>query len=187
MQLLKSVEELKGSDNLVITIGSFDGVHRGHQDIFNALKREAKAVHGKSMVITFDPHPQVLLHPDTDFFQITPLKDKIEFIQDQGIDYLLVIPFTHQFAATSFSSFFKDFLINKLHIRALVMGPNHSIGKNREGKTETIREMCKENGVEVVMVPELILDNQPVRSSEIRKMIHEMDIEQAEKFLGRKL
>lgn len=187
MQLLKSVEDIKTYKNLVVTVGSFDGVHRGHLDIFSAAKAKAKELGGESMIITFDPHPQVVLHPDADFFQITPFKEKITLLQQQDIDYLFVIPFTHQFAALSFEDFVNGFLFDKLHIRALVMGPNHSMGRNRVGKTQSIKELCEANEVEVVVVPELLIDGQPVRSSEIRKLIHEVDFERASELLGRRL
>ncbi|MDL2308677.1 FAD synthetase family protein [Bacteroidales bacterium OttesenSCG-928-C03] len=187
MQILKSTDELKTYRNLAVSIGSFDGVHRGHIEIFNVLKAKAKETDGESMIITFDPHPQLRLHPDTDFFQITPTKEKLQLLQKQNVDYILIIPFTHQFAATSFTDFFQNFLIEKLRIRSLVMGTNHSIGKNREGRTNSIKSMCERNGVDVVVVPELIIDGQPVRSSEIRKLIHKMDIDKASQLLGRNL
>lgn len=187
MRLLTSLDDLKKTKNLVVTIGSFDGVHRGHLDIFSALKAKAKELDGESMIITFDPHPQLVLHPDADFFQITPPKEKTALLQKLDVDYLMIIPFTYPLANTSFTDFFQHFLLDRLHIRALVMGPNHSMGKNRGGKTQDIKELCDKNEIDVVVVPELVIDGQPVRSSEIRKLIHEMEVEQASKLLGRRL
>lgn len=187
MQILKAVKDIKTCKNLVVTVGSFDGVHLGHLDIFSAVKAKAKELDGESMIITFDPHPQVVLHPDADFFQITPFKEKIALLEQQDIDYLSVIPFTHQFSALTFEDFVKGFLIDKLNIRALVMGPNHSMGRNRVGKTQSIKELCESNGIDVTVVPELLIDGQPVRSSEIRKLIHEVDFERASELLGRRL
>lgn len=184
MQIIKGLSKIPAFKNPVVTIGSFDGVHLGHQQVLKGLKEEAKKLDGESIVITFDPHPQQVLHQSIDFFLINPIEEKIKLIENEGVDYLIILPFTHEFAGMTFSSFLNEVLVEKIGIKGLVMGPNHSFGKNREGNFDAIAEICKERDIQILPISEFKIDDCAVRSAKIRKLIQDREIEEAEKFLG---
>lgn len=186
MQIHNSLERLPALHNPVITMGSFDGVHLGHRQVLRYLKQCAAERGGESVVITFDPHPQQVLHPEKPFLLIHSLEDKVELLEQEGIEHLIIIPFTLEFAEISFSDFFQ-MLINKIGLKAIVMGQTHNFGKNREGNKETIQEMCRKNDVEPIIIPEFILNEVKVHSSEIRKHIINKDFNEAERLLGHPL
>jgi len=185
MQVVENLNEKLSFKNPVVTIGSFDGVHLGHRQIFKYLKKKATQLDGDSIVITFDPHPQEFLRFGTDFFILNSLKEKIELIREENPDYLIILPFTYQLASLPFTQFFEDYLKEKIGIKALIMGPNHSFGKNREANIESVSELCEKEDIEIVIVPELVIDGQPVRSQRIRNMIRNLEIDKASKLLGR--
>lgn len=172
--------------NPVVTVGSFDGVHLGHQQILNFLKAAAAKYNGESVVITFYPHPQQVLHPEKDFFLINTPEENSKLIKEQGIDNLIIINFTPQFSQLTFDQFL-NLLIEKIGMRALVMGPNHNFGKNREGNSNSMREICEKNSIEIIQIPEFILEENKVRSSKIREHLINKEIEQAEQLLGHPL
>ncbi|HNW67500.1 MAG TPA: FAD synthetase family protein [Bacteroidales bacterium] len=184
MKVYKSLDHLPRFNNPVVTVGSFDGVHLGHHQILDYLKKGAKKYDGESVVITFDPHPQIFLHPEReDFFLINSLNDNIKLIEAQGIDHIIIIPFDLEFSQLSFIQFF-TILKEKIGLRAIVMGPNHNFGKNREGNCETIQQICAKNGIEVILIPEFIMEENKVRSSKIREHIRNQNFTKAEQLLG---
>lgn len=187
MEIIRTLDTQISFRNPVVTIGSFDGVHLGHRQIFKEVKEKASSLNGESVAITFDPHPQQLLHHGMDFFLLNSLEEKIDLISREGVDYLIVFPFTYAFASQSFSQFFYEILVNKIGMKALVMGPNHSMGKNREGNLNAIRRICQEENIELKVAPELIIGGHPVRSQRIRTLIQEQRIEEASRLLGRSL
>lgn len=183
MRIFRSLENLPKFVNPVVTVGSFDGVHLGHQQILEYVKAGAKRYEGESIVITFNPHPQQVLHPEQDFFLINTLEENIELIAAEEIDNLIIIPFTIGFSQLSFTQFL-DFLTEKIGVKALVMGPNHNVGHNREGNCKTMQGICVKKGIEIILIPEFILSDNKVRSSKIREYIVNKDITKAEALLG---
>lgn len=184
MKIYRTLQELPIFKNPVVTVGSFDGVHLGHHKILDYLKEAAKKYDGESIVITFDPHPQMFLHPEKkDFFLINDIQEKIDLLEAQGIDNLIIVPFDYDFSQMTFIQFF-TLLKEKIGLRAIVMGPNHNFGKNREGNCETIHKICAENGIQVVLIPEFIIETNKVRSSKIREHIINKDFKKAEQLLG---
>ena len=183
MNIYRNIEQLPAFRNAVVTVGSFDGVHLGHRRIFEYVCKAAERIGGESVVVTFDPHPQTVLHPERDFFQLYTLEENAALIAEAGIGHLVVLPFTAEFAQLTFQDFL-NFLIKKIGLRAIVMGPDHNFGKNREGNRDTMREICAKNSIEIIIIPELILEENKVRSSKIRQHIENKNIAEAEKLLG---
>lgn len=183
MNIYRNIEQLPAFRNAVVTVGSFDGVHLGHRRIFEYVREAAERLDGESVVITFDPHPQTVLHPERDFFTLNTLEENAALIGAEGIDNMVVLPFTKEFSQLSFQDFL-NFLIKKIGIRAIVMGPDHNFGKGREGNRETMREICAKNSIEIIIIPELIMEENKVRSSKIRQYIENKQFAEAEKLLG---
>lgn len=184
MKVYYNLEELTGLKNPVVAIGSFDGVHLGHRRILQYLQEYARKVQGQSVVVTFDPHPQELLRPTSNFFRINTLTENIRLIESQGVDALVVIPFTHDFSKLSYAEFLNQYVVGKIHASVLVMGPNHALGCNREGGRQQIEELCAEHQVQVVEIPEFMLQDAAVHSATIRQLIQQKEWKQVEGMLG---
>ena len=183
MKIHTNIENLPVMRNPVVTVGSFDGVHLGHRKIMSFLKETAARYDGESVVITFRPHPQQVLHPDSDFFLINSPEENIKLIEKENVDHIILLSFTQELAQTPFDQFLQ-FLIEKIGMKAIVMGPNHNFGKNREGNRASMREICEKNSIEVVQIPEFILEENKVRSSRIREHIINKEFTKAERLLG---
>ena len=183
MNIYRNIEQLPAFRNAVVTVGSFDGVHLGHRRIFEYVREAAGRLNGESVVVTFDPHPQTVLHPEREFFTLNTLEENAELIEAEGIDNMVVLPFTKAFSQLSFQDFL-NFLIKKIGIKAIVMGPDHNFGKGRKGNRETMREICSKNSIEIIIIPELIMEENKVRSSQIRQCIENKQLAEAEKLLG---
>ena len=184
MKVYKGVNEEVKLKNPVVTVGSFDGVHLGHCQILKTVKEKAIQMDGESVAITFDPHPQEVLHSGSDFFLLTSLKEKIAFIEKEGVDNLLILNFDYSLAAMPFTQFFKEILVDKVGMKTFVMGPNHSFGKNREANSEAIQALCVQENIECIIVPEYIVDGEPVRSQRIRKLVRNLENDKASKLMG---
>lgn len=184
MQIYSSIHEINKLENAVVAIGSFDGVHLGHQQILHCLKESADRLNGESVVVTFEPHPQEVLYRNSDFFRINKKEEKIKLIQKEGIDHLMILPFTSELAQLSFKEFIQNILIDKIGAKVLIMGPNHSIGKNREGTTENISAFAAKNGIEIVKVSEYLINNSCIRSQKIRALLKNGELEKASLLLG---
>lgn len=184
MIIINSIENFPKSKGAIVTIGSFDGVHQGHRKVLQQLTETAKLKNLVSVVITFNPHPQEVLHHKPDFFLISSYEQKKRLLCDEDIDYLLVIPFSKEFAAQTSEQFIKDILIEKIGAKAIVMGPNHRFGRNREGDYNSTHDLCESNGMEVIKINEFVLHDIAVRSTQIRKLIQDKDYITAEELLG---
>lgn len=187
MKIIQSLDNFPKTSGTVITIGSFDGVHKGHRQVLKQLTESAKQKNLTSVVITFDPHPQFVVHPNSDFFLISTFEQKIELLSKEEIDILLIIPFSKEFAAMSSEEFIKEILIHKLDAKAMVMGPNHRFGKNREGDYDSTHELCEKNGIEIIKINEFLLHEIAVRSTQIRKKIANKEFDEVEELLGHAL
>lgn len=184
MRIYKGFEEEIVLNRPVVAVGSFDGVHLGHRRVLQYLVRNARDNDSESVVVTFDPHPQKALHPESDFFVINSLDKNLKLIEQEGVDAAIVIPFTPSFSKLSYVEFVEQYLIGCLHAGAIVMGPNHAIGHNREGNHTLLSDCCLKHGVRVVELPELLVDEVGVHSSKIRKAILAGDLETANEMLG---
>lgn len=184
MQVFKGTDNLPSWEKPVVAVGAFDGVHLGHVRILRFLCEQASQVGGTSVVLTFDPHPRTVLRHDSDFFTINSLERNLELIEKQGVDVVLVLPFSIEFSKLSYQQFVQDFIIDTLHAHTIVMGPNHAFGHHREGHHDNIKALCTNNGLQVVDIPEEMWHDAGVHSAVIRDHIRRQDWETVNAMLG---
>lgn len=185
MRVFTDLAQLPSFHNTVITIGSFDGVHLGHRRILEKLQALARACGGESVVITFDPHPRSVLHPeDASFKLITTTDEKIRLLEEAGIDNVVVVPFSMDFARQSAGDYVEDFLIRNFHPGHIVIGYDHRFGKNREGDLAFLKRFEEKYGFVVNEIAVEEVDAIAVSSSKIRKALDAADIQQANRLLG---
>jgi riboflavin kinase/FMN adenylyltransferase len=186
MHVVYDLNELKGPlKNPILTIGNFDGVHRGHLALFDKVKERAKAINGQSVVMTFDPHPIKVMKPENGPPLITPIEQKLELISNAGIDVILCPAFTLEFAAISAEDFVQDILMDKLGIQEIVVGYDYTFGHDRQGDVTLLRKMGAWLGFKVHLVDPVYLDDAVVSSTSIRNYVQEGNFPEAKKFLGR--
>ncbi len=171
--------------NPVLTIGNFDGVHCGHQALFEKVKEWARKYDGESVVVTFFPHPLQVLSPGNGPPFITSHERKLELIEAAGIDTTIVIPFSRDFARISAQDFVKELLVDRLGARVIIVGHDYRFGQGREGNIDFLKDMGAKHGFEVDLVSGIDIDGIVVSSTAIRRMIQDGDIHAAEKLLGR--
>jgi riboflavin kinase/FMN adenylyltransferase len=172
--------------NAFVTIGNFDGVHLGHQFLFKTLIQEARQENRKTVVLTFDPHPKKILHPGRrPFYLITTLEEKTRLIENQGIDALMIIPFTLEFSKTTAEEFVLHILWEKLHIRKILIGHDYTFGKNKEGNESFLSALGKKLGFEVNIINAFKINNTVISSTRLRHAILDGDVKTAAAILGR--
>lgn len=185
MKVYRSLSEFTRLEKAIVTTGTFDGVHYGHQKIINRLQELAKHHQGESVIITFFPHPRLVLFPeDNDLKLINTLDEKIELLEKSGIDHLLIIPFTKEFSRLSSLEFIQQILVDKIGTKKLVIGYDHHFGKNREGSFEHLKHYSAEYGFDVEEIPEQDINDVAVSSTKIRNAILEGNVSIANKYLG---
>jgi riboflavin kinase / FMN adenylyltransferase len=171
--------------NPVVTIGIFDGVHQGHVEILRRIKELARTYEGESVVITLWPHPRFVLQPDNKELRLlTSLEEKIELIRKQGIDKLLILPFTKELSNIPYDLFIKDYIVGKIGARHVVVGFNHHFGKDRKGTFESLQKSARQYHIHAERLDPVIQDDIRISSSGIRHMIEEGRITAANKALG---
>lgn len=169
-----------------ITVGTFDGVHRGHLDVIERLISHARARNLASVVITFDPHPLYIVNPSAAPLLLTIGSEKTEVLSESELDYLIVLPFTHDLAALSAEDFVDRVLIGKYRMQHLLVGHDHGFGRQRAGNPQVLQELGKERGFSVEVVPAVSADDGKfVSSTVIRRAIAGGDLETARQMLGR--
>lgn len=186
MQVHRSFDNLPHIPNPVVTTGTFDGVHLGHTVILNRLNRLAQEVNGESVLITFHPHPRIVLYPETagkDLKLICTQREKIAQLERTGIDHVIIIPFTRDFSRISSKAFVEELLLGKLHARKIIVGFNHHFGHNREGDYSFLDELTHDHAFEVEEIPEQELEHETVSSTIIRKALHEGRIQRTNAYL----
>jgi len=186
MRIFYDFDHLTAILNPVVTTGSFDGVHVGHIAILNRINKIARDIKGESVLITFHPHPRKVLFPETagkDLFLINSQREKIELLRNAGLQNLIIVSFTPEFAHISSIDFIRDILVAKLHARKIVIGFNHQFGYNREGNFDFLRELGIYYNFEVEEIPEQDIHNETVSSTLIRKALQEGRIQRANAYL----
>lgn len=169
----------------MVTIGSFDGVHLGHKAIIQRAISLAKEINGKSVAVTFSPHPQSVLHPkENGFFILNTLEEKTFLLNSMGVDFLIVVPFTKEFASVSYDQFIKKYIAERIQAKALVIGYDHHFGNNREGTIKHLMQLSSEYSFGVEEVPAQKIDETSISSTKIRKALIAGDIRTANKYLG---
>lgn len=184
MQVHRSIHSLPSFRNAVITIGTFDGVHQGHQKIISALVEEAKKVEGESIIITFEPHPRKILKSAEHLQLINTLDEKIELLQNKEIDHLVVVPFTLSFSEQPADVYIQDFLVNLFHPHAIIIGYDHHFGKGRKGNYRLLEEKAAVLSYRLLEIPKHVLDEIAISSTKIRDALIHSRIEIANKLLG---
>jgi riboflavin kinase/FMN adenylyltransferase len=171
----------------IITVGSFDGVHLGHQVLLQQVNDYAHINGYQRVIVTFNPHPQEVLKTKPDFFLINTFEQKIALFEKMGIDTVLVIPFTQKLSQTSAHDFFDNYIFSKINVKAVSIGPNHHFGKQREGDADTLTRLCEEKGINLIMTEEFKMNECKVRSTKIRNYLEQNDFQNAEKLMGHNL
>jgi riboflavin kinase/FMN adenylyltransferase len=186
MRVYRSLNELPEIKNAIVTQGTFDGVHIAHKVIINRVKELAKQYNGETVLMTFDPHPRLVLHPEQhDLKLLSTLDEKIAALKEEEIDHLIVLPFTKAFSEQTSLQFIRDIIVNKIGTKVLVIGYDHRFGKNREGTFEHLKEFATTYGFEVEEIPEQDVDEVAISSTRIRKALEAGDVAGASKYLGR--
>lgn len=187
MEVIRDIASFPHLTFPVVTSGTFDGVHVGHQKILKRVIERARDKNGQSVVITFWPHPRLVLFPEDNKLKLlSTIEERIEQLRSYGIDYLLIIPFTKEFSRTTSRSFITDILVKAINTKLLVIGYDHRFGKNREGSFEHLKARSQQYGFEVEEIPRQDVDDIGVSSTKIRKALEIGDIETANAYLGRK-
>jgi len=187
MAKITPLKEVQRDINSVVTVGTFDGVHEGHRAIMDTLVRQAKARNGRSVVVTFNPHPRTIIHSKSDGIKLlTTLRERAEVLNYIGVDELVVIPFTRDFSLLSSEEFVKDIIYSKIGISEFVIGFDHHFGKDRSGTIETLQKLGPVLGFDVSVVSKKEMGETTISSTVIRKEISEIgDMNRSAALLGR--
>ena len=183
MQILSNLFEIKLSKSTIATIGTFDGIHIGHQKILNSLARFAKENSLKSVVITFDPHPRKVINKKNSIELINTIEEKKEKLKTLGFDYLIVQKFDEKFSETEANKFV-EILKNNINIEKLIVGYDHRFGKNRNADINDLKKYGKELNFEVIEIDALEIEEVNISSTKIRSAIKEGNIRLANSYLG---
>jgi riboflavin kinase/FMN adenylyltransferase len=185
MKIYEGLDKFKGAKNAAVTIGTFDGVHLGHQKIIQQLKTGADSIKGESVIFTFYPHPRMVLFPDDDSLKLLSTEEeKRELLEKFGVDHLIIHPFTKEFSRITYTEYVRDILVNKLKVKKLIIGYNHHFGRNREGSFKELKKLAPTYGFELEKIPAQDINKVEISSTKIRKALNEGDIKTANKFLG---
>ena len=186
MNIIHDFDDISSDTDSVVTIGTFDGLHIGHRRIIDKLKESAKKNNCRSVVITFNPHPRTIFKVYPPVSLLSTFDEKTNLFRQTGIDALWVINFTKEFAALSSETFVKEYLINKLNVKEIIIGHDHRFGKDRDGDEKKLKSIGLEYGFTVVPVEAITVEGKIVSSSKIREALNNGDIRLANLFLGRK-
>lgn len=186
MKIYHSIDDFQRLHCAVVTSGTFDGVHLGHQTILNRLKEVADKSKGETVVITFWPHPRLILNPEDDTLKLlNTFEEKAALLKEQGIQHLLRITFTKEFSQLTSHDFITNILVDKIGTRKLVIGYDHRFGRNREGSFEELKLNAVHYGFDVEEIPRQDVDHVAVSSTKIRQALEEGDIGTASQLLGK--
>lgn len=185
MHVYRDIHSLPDIKNAVITIGTFDGVHLGHQKIIDQLKKEAAKIAGETVIVTFYPHPRKIVHKEqAPLLLLTTLSEKLHLLESNGIDHVVVVPFNDEFASQTAASYVEDFLVAKLHPKVVIIGYDHKFGKDRLGNYTTLEHYGRIYDFTVIEIPEKILNEVTISSTEIRGAVKQGAVGKALNLLG---
>ena len=186
MNIYHSLDSFHKLDYAVVTSGTFDGVHVGHKKILSRLQEISDQSGGETVVLTFWPHPRMVVSEDSQSLQLlSTIDEKIELFSELGIQHLLIVPFTRSFSELSSEEFIQQILVDKIGTKKLVIGYDHRFGRNREGSFDFLKNNCATYGFEVEEIPRQDIEDMAISSSRIRKALVTGHIQEANELLGR--
>lgn len=180
-------DEMPYAKATAITVGTFDGVHMGHAGILRLMRTVADEHHERVVVVTFDPHPQIVLAKEgrEPLRLLTSIDERCELLAENCVDATVIIPFTHEFAATEASDFITSIIVREIGVQHFFIGHDHAFGKDRGGNEELLQRLAPENGFSVEPIPPLAFDGMVVSSTKIRQALKRGDVDDARRMLGR--
>ncbi len=189
MQVHRDISNLPFFKNAVITIGTFDGVHTGHLRIIQQLKKEATLINGETVIITFHPHPRIIINtPSGKNYEgiklLNTFPEKIELLEKQNIDHLVIVPFTIAFSEQLAEHYITNFLVANFHPHSIIIGYDHRFGKNRQGDYKLLESYQSKYNFRVIEIPEHVLHHITISSTRIRQALEKSDIAIANEYLG---
>lgn len=185
MKLYRNLDEFEKVANAVVTIGTFDGVHIGHRKIISRLTEVARQCKGESVILTFFPHPRMILHPeDISLKLISTINERAALLEKLGVDHLIITPFTRDFSNLSAETYIKQILVDKIGTRKIVIGYDHHFGKDRQGNLQELQKFAPEYNFEVEEIPKQDIHDVAVSSTQVRNALIKGDVETANNFLG---
>ena len=185
MKIYHHIDEFTPLKNAVVTIGTFDGVHVGHRKIISRLLEVARISGGESVILTFFPHPRMILHPeDVNIKLINTIREKAELLEKLGVDHLIITPFTRDFSNLSAELYIKEILVDKIGTRQIVIGYDHHFGKDRQGGFKDLQNYSGAYSFGVEEIPEQDIHDVAVSSTKIRNSLLAGDVKTAADFLG---
>ena len=180
MKVYHHIDEFVRLENAVVTIGTFDGVHIGHRKIISGIKELAESSGGETVLLTFFPHPRMILHPEDESIRlINTISEKAGLLEELGIDHLIITPFSRDFSNQTAEEYIRDVLVNKIGTKKIVIGYDHRFGKDRQGGLDDLLKSGPVYGFEVVEIPEQDINEIAISSTRIREALLAGDIEQA--------
>ncbi len=183
MKVYNSIDRLPAFNRAVVTIGTFDGVHLGHQQIIAQLKKEADRIGGETVLVTFDPHPRKIISAQP-LQLINTLAERTSLLQQAGINNLVVVPFTQEFSSQSANAYVEDFLVNRFHPHTVIIGYDHRFGQGRGGDFHLLEQYARQHAFELIEIPVHVIDEASISSTKIRQALLNSQLEEARRFLG---
>lgn len=185
LKIYNHFSEFKKLENAVVTIGTFDGVHFGHQKILKRLCELAKATGGESVILTFFPHPRLIIDPENQQLKmINTVEEKAKILANIGVDHLIITPFTRDFSNLTPAEYIKQILIDTIGVKNIIVGYDHRFGKDRQGGMSDLQEFAGIYGFEIEEIPEQDINDVAVSSTKVRTALLEGDVALAASFLG---
>ncbi len=184
MEIIRDLNTIHLTRPTVLTIGSFDGIHRGHQHLISRVVERAKEMGGASALVTLHPHPKIVLRPNSPLQYLSTIEERIDLLAPLGLDYTVILPFSLEYSQIRARDFIQ-MLIDHLNMKELITGPDFALGYKREGNIEFLKALGKEKGFTVNVVEPQKFDHEILSSTRIREMIATGDLEDATRFLGR--
>ncbi len=186
MKVFRGIDQIDIGGPTAVTVGTFDGVHRGHQQVLQELNHCPDEINCTTVLVTFHPHPKTVVgkKPGQKILLLTTLEEKLEILQHYGLDAVVVIPFTREFAKTGYRDFVRHILVEKLHVRKMVVGYDHTFGRNREGHPEQLKEIAATYGFSVTVLNPYSVSGKVDSSTLIRHHLQEGRIADANELLG---